>query len=79
MPKKLLDTMEIDIDHRYEEPILPGDPEYLRRYRDATSAYAALEIEAWQLVCAEETTTSLKMADQPARQGGDRKRLCLQP
>ena len=46
--------MKIDIDHHDEEPISREEPEYLRRCRDAMSAYAALEIEAWQEACAEQ-------------------------
>jgi hypothetical protein len=64
--------MQVDIDHYDEGPISPEDPEYLRRYRDAMSAYAALEIEAWQMACAEEATTTVSTVDRPSRQDGGR-------
>lgn len=45
-------TMKTDIDS-HEDQLASDDPEYRRRLRDAASAYAAEEIEAWQLACAE--------------------------
>ena len=55
--------MEIDIYHQDEEPITAEDGEYQPLRRDAAHAYAAEEIEAWQLGRAE------AIASRPAATG----------
>jgi hypothetical protein len=61
--------MEIYMYHQREEAITAEDPEYQRLYRDATSVYAAEEIDAWQMACAEGIVATTPIGNPPARQG----------
>ncbi len=47
--------MAIDTDHHDEEVATLDEQEYQRRILDATSTYAALEVDAWREACAEQT------------------------
>jgi hypothetical protein len=60
--------MKTNIDN-HGDPLAPDDPEYQRRMQQAASFYAAMEIEAWQMACAEGHIATAAIDHSPARQG----------
>jgi hypothetical protein len=59
--------MEVDIYHQDETPIAADDREYHRLFGYAARAYAAEEIEAWQMACANGVTVTTSIGNPSAR------------
>jgi hypothetical protein len=59
--------MKINIYNRRKEPIAADDREYHHLFGYAAGAYAAEEIEAWQMACANGVTVTTPIGNPPAR------------